>query len=130
MDIDIANNPALINDKNRSLAIPLRTSDSIKVGDRGIRKIAQQRKAYASETFRPSLKTWDVVDTDAQHLSMIPFESSRIGLIGRDLIRSDRGPGKREKGQHDVAFTSERTESNATSQVTGKRKVRSFLPYL
>ena len=130
MDIDVANDTASVNDENRPLAIAFRTSHSIEVGDRRKRKVAQQWKTYASETFGPSLKTGDVVDTDAQHLGVQPFESSGIGLVGRDLIRSDRGPGKGEKSEYDIASTSKRAESNFTSQVTGKRKVRRFLSYL
>jgi hypothetical protein len=49
---------------------------------------------------------------------MHPFEPVECGLVRRDLGRSDRGPGEREKRDDDVSLAAIVTRGNRPSIVT------------
>jgi hypothetical protein len=46
------------------------------------------------------LQARDMINTDAQDLGVRSRKLSQIGFVCRDLARSNRCPGKREKRQH------------------------------
>jgi len=43
-----------------------------------------------------------MIDTYAQDLGIKPFELGHVGLVRRDLIRSDRSPGQWEEDKDDI----------------------------
>jgi hypothetical protein len=68
-------------------------------------EIAQERIAYPTETFGPCIKTGDVIDADAQNLGIESRKLGQVGLVRRDLARSDRCPSHRKKNQNYILAT-------------------------
>jgi hypothetical protein len=67
-------------------------------------EIAQQWIGNASQAFRPGRQARLAVNTQTQDLGLDPIKPVDVGLVRRDLARSDWRPGQGEEGQHNVAF--------------------------
>src|SRR5688500_10174404 len=86
MDVDIANLPLLIDDKNRSLCEPFRSQHAelqrgVAVGP----EVADQRVRNPTERFRPRFDCRNGVDANTQDLGIIPVELWSVLLVRRHL---------------------------------------------
>jgi hypothetical protein len=68
-------------------------------------EIAQERITYPTETFGPCFETGDVIDADAQNLSIESRKLGQIGLVRRDLACSDRCPSHWEEYKNYILAT-------------------------
>jgi hypothetical protein len=91
-------------------------------------EVAQQGIADASQAFRPSGQAGDVIYADAQNLGIRFRKLGFIGLVSRNLIRSDRGPGQGKERQDDVV-AAQLAQLHILAKMTGKCEIGSLLPY-
>jgi len=71
VDIDIADDPVLIDNKDGPLGVAFGGKDAVFLGDCAVRpEIAEQGVVDAAQTVRPGYKTGDVIDADAQDLGI------------------------------------------------------------
>jgi hypothetical protein len=130
VDVNISDNAILVDEKQRPLRTSfLGTQNSVLRGNRAMGpKVAQERIADTSQAFRPGGQTGNVIYADAQNLGIRFRELGLIGLVSRNLARSDRGPGHGEEGQDDVVAP-QLTQRHFLAKVTGKREIRGLLSY-
>jgi hypothetical protein len=130
VDVNIADNAILVDEKQRPLGTSfLGTQNSVLRGNRAMGpKVTQERIADTSQAFRPGGQTGNVIYADAQNLGIRFRELGLIGLVSRNLARSDRGPGHGEEGQDDVVAP-QLTQRHFLAKMTGKREIRGLLSY-
>jgi hypothetical protein len=104
VDVDVADDPLRVDNKDGPLRAALVVPEyAVLFRDSAVRpEIAQQRVANATQALGPCFETRDVVDADAQDLGIKSRELGQVGLVRRDLVRSDRRPCHREEDEDDV----------------------------
>ena len=71
MDIDVADDPVLIDNKDGPLGVAFGGKDAVFLGDCAVRpEIAEQRVVDASQAVCPGDETGNVIDADAQDLGI------------------------------------------------------------
>ena len=130
VDVNITNNAILVDDEQRPLGMSFfGTQNPILRGNSAVwPKVAQERIADAPQAFRPSGQTGDVIYADAQNLGIRFRELGLIGLVSRNLVRSDRGPGQRKERQNDVV-AAQLTQLHLFTKMAGKCKIGGLLPH-
>ncbi len=125
VDVDIADNAILVDDKDGPFSITLMAQDAVLSGDFAVRpEIAQQGIGDAVERFSPGLQAGHVIDADTQNLGIHPGELGQSGLVRRDLRRSDGSPGQGEEGQDD-RLSLKVAERDGFAQLTGQGEIGS-----
>ena len=107
MDVDIADNPLLVDDKDGSFRFTILGSEhAIFFGDSPVRpKIAEQGIIDPAQAFGPGLDTGYVIYANAQNLGVQSRKLGPFSLVRRDLTCSDGCPGKRIKYQNHILPT-------------------------
>ena len=129
MDVDVADDSLAVDYEDGPFRVALFPFDPVFPGNRGEwRKIAQQGKRNSSQAFRPCLQAGDVIHTDTQDLGIESFELGQFSLVGRNLVRSNGGPGQGKEGKDYGAPAQQRFKPGLLIQVARQGKVRGFLP--
>ncbi len=130
MDINVTDNPILVDDEQRPLGMPFfGTQNPILPGNRPVGpEIAEEGIADAPQAFRPSGQAGDVIHADAQNLGIRFRELGLIGLVSRNLVRSDRCPGQGKERQDDIVAP-QITQLYFLAKMTGKCEIGGLLPY-
>jgi hypothetical protein len=116
--IHVSDDALLVNDKDGALGMAFRTQDAKSLSDLSVReKIAQEWVCDPAQTVCPCLEARDAVNAETQNLGLHPIEPVECDLVRWNLRRSDRGPGEREKRQHDIALATIVTQSNGLLQM-------------
>src|SRR5574340_1187612 len=106
MDIDIADDPLMVDDKYHPFRISFITQHTVPPRDHAVRpKIAHQWIRNPAQAFSPGLETGNVVYADTQNLGVQSLEQVQLGLIRRDLTRSYWCPGLGKENQYHVLTT-------------------------
>ena len=124
MHIHVAEDALLVNHKDRALGRTHGAQNAETLGHPAMRpKVAQEWIRDAAQTVCPRPEAICAVYADTQNLGMHPFEPIEHGLVRRDLSRSDRGPGEREKRDDDVSPPAIVTQGNHPSVVTREGEI-------
>ena len=103
MDVDVADDSLAVDYEDGPFRVALFPFDPVFPGNCGEwRKIAQQGKRNSSQAFRPCLQAGDVIHADTQDLGIESFELGQFSLVGRNLVRSNGGPGQGKEGDQDI----------------------------
>ena len=124
VDIHVADDALLVNHKDRALGRTHGAQNAERFGHLAVRpKVAQEWIRDAAQTLCPCPEAVRAVYADTQNLGTHPFEPVKCGLVGRDLGRSDGGPGKGEKRDDDISLPSIVTQGNRPPIVTLEGKI-------
>ena len=94
VNIDILDDTCFVDDENGAFGAPIGTQYTILLGDLAMRpEIAQKWIGNPTQAFSPGLQTRNRINAYAQDLDIQSRKSVVLGLIRRDLRRSDRRPG-------------------------------------
>ena len=106
MHVHVADDALLVDHEQGAFGGAFRPQYAIHLSDRAMwPKITQERVGDPAKVFCPRRQSGDGVNADTQNLGVQSRETSLLGFVKRDLLRSYRGPGEGVKGEHDVSST-------------------------
>jgi len=94
--IDVADDALLVYDEDGALGVS--SGRNTRTSERPHRagRSRSERIRNAPKLSAHALRQSGAVHAEAQNLGLDPIEPGQLGLVGRDLVRSDRCPGKRK----------------------------------
>ena len=118
MNINIANNACLVDNKDRPLRFSIfGAKNAIFFGDCPMRpEVAEEGIIDAAQAFSPGNNAGDMIYANAQDLGVQSRKRGVFCLIRRDLARSDGCPGERVK-DHDYILPAQIAQGQGFSQV-------------
>ena len=113
MDIHIADLSLFVDHEQGPFRRAVGTQHTELFRDRTVRpEIGQDGKPEIPHLIRPGKKRGNVVHGDPEKDRVVGFEHLLHDIVAGPLIRTDRRPGGRDKGDHHVLFPPELPERN------------------